>query len=60
MDAVIALPLVFPSLLVTEGKNKGPGDESDPGFSAKPLHDAKDKNRMNTKIIIFPLLTRIN
>jgi hypothetical protein len=59
MDAVIALPLVFPSLAVIEGKNRGPGAESDPGFSAKPSHDIPDKNKINIKITIHPKSSRI-
>jgi hypothetical protein len=59
MDAVIALPLVFPSLAVTEGNNRGPGEESDPEFPVEFSHDAQDKNKINTKIAVFPKLSRI-
>jgi hypothetical protein len=59
MDAVIALPLVFPSLTVTEVNNRGPGEESDPEFPVEPSHNIQNKNKIKVNSIAFPKLSRI-
>jgi len=59
MDAVIALPLAFASLAVTEANINGPGEESAPEFVASSSLDAYDINIRNNKITAIPTFSRI-
>jgi hypothetical protein len=59
MDAVVALPLVFPSLTVTVGNNRGRGEERDPEFPAESTHDINKKININVDIAIPPKLSFI-